>query len=112
MNVVIGEGRTVGGELASNPAVVALSFTGSYAVGHQIHQQLASRMARAQMEMGGKNPTIVLGDADLELAATLVAGKLGLTVTCTATSRAIVERSVLDAFVDKLVAKPKPSSRP
>lgn len=109
LNVVIGEGRAVGGELASNPAVVALSFTGSYAVGNQIHQQLASRMARAQMEMGGKNPTIVLADADLELAATLVA-KAGFGLTgqaCTATSRAIVERSVLDAFVDKLVAKAK-----
>ena len=109
LNVVIGEGRTVGGELASNPAVIALSFTGSYAVGHEIHQQLAARMARAQMEMGGKNPTIVLGDADLELAATLVA-KAGFGLTgqaCTATSRAIVERSVLDAFVDKLVGKAK-----
>jgi 2,5-dioxopentanoate dehydrogenase len=109
LNVVIGEGRTVGGELASNPAVVAVSFTGSYAVGNQIHQQLAARMARAQMEMGGKNPTIVLGDADLDLAATLVA-KAGFGLTgqaCTATSRAIVERTVLDAFVDKLVAKAK-----
>ena len=109
LNVVIGEGRAVGGELASNPAVVGLSFTGSYPVGHQIHQQLTGRMARAQMEMGGKNPTIVLGDADLELAATLVA-KAGFGLTgqaCTATSRAIVERSVLDAFVDKLVGKAK-----
>jgi len=109
LNVVIGEGRTVGSELASNPAVVALSFTGSYPVGHHIHQQLAARMARAQMEMGGKNPTIVLGDADLELAATLVA-KAGFGLTgqaCTATSRAIVERSVLDAFVDKLIGKAK-----
>jgi aldehyde dehydrogenase (NAD+) len=109
LNVVIGEGRPVGGELASNPAVAALSFTGSYAVGHQIHQQLASRMARAQMEMGGKNPTIVLADADLDLAATLVA-KAGFGLTgqaCTATSRAIVERTVLDSFVDKLVGKAK-----
>jgi acyl-CoA reductase-like NAD-dependent aldehyde dehydrogenase len=109
LNVVIGEGRAVGGELASNPAVAALSFTGSYPVGHQIHQQLAGRMARAQMEMGGKNPTIVLGDADLELGATLVA-KAGFGLTgqaCTATSRAIVEHSVLDAFVDKLVTKAK-----
>jgi 2,5-dioxopentanoate dehydrogenase len=73
LNVVVGEGRTVGGELAANPKVVALSFTGSYAVGHGIYGQLAQRMARAQMEMGGKNPTIVLADADLDLAASLVA---------------------------------------
>src|SRR5204863_920277 len=58
LNVVVGEGRAVGGELARDPAVAALSFTGSHSVGHQIYQQLAPRMARAQMEMGGKNPTI------------------------------------------------------
>ena len=107
LNVVIGDGRAVGGELATNPGIVALSFTGSYSVGNQIYKQLAERMARAQMEMGGKNPTIVLADADLDLAATLVA-KSGFGLTgqaCTATSRAIVERSVLEAFTEKLVAK-------
>jgi aldehyde dehydrogenase (NAD+) len=95
--------------LAANPAVVALSFTGSYPVGNQIYQQLAQRMARAQMEMGGKNPTIVLQDADLDLAARLVAtAGFGLTgQACTATSRVIVEHSVLDAFTDKLTEKAK-----
>ncbi|MHB8522818.1 MAG: aldehyde dehydrogenase family protein [Limisphaerales bacterium] len=109
LNVVIGHGRAVGGELATNPAVAALSFTGSHAVGSQIYQQLAGRMARAQMEMGGKNPTIVLADADLDLAVTLVV-KAGFGLTgqaCTATSRAIVERSVLEAFKEKLVARAK-----
>lgn len=109
LNVVIGEGRTVGQELAENPAVVALSFTGSHAVGNGIYQQLARRMARAQMEMGGKNPTIVLADADLDLAATLVV-KAGFGLTgqaCTATSRAIVERKVLEPFIERLVAKAK-----
>jgi aldehyde dehydrogenase (NAD+) len=109
LNVVTGDGRAVGGELAKNPHVVALSFTGSYSVGHQIYGQLAARMARAQMEMGGKNPTIVLADADLDLAATLVA-KAGFGLTgqaCTATSRAIVEKSVVAAFTEKLVAKAK-----
>lgn len=106
-NVLIGEGRAVGGELASNPAVVALSFTGSNSVGQQIYSQLAQRMARAQMEMGGKNPTIVLADADLDLAATLVTrAGFGLTgQACTATSRAIVERKVLEPFLEKLTAK-------
>jgi aldehyde dehydrogenase (NAD+) len=109
LNVVTGEGRAVGGELATNPGVVALSFTGSYQVGNQIYKQLAERMARAQMEMGGKNPTIVLADADLDLAATLVA-KAGFGLTgqaCTATSRAIVEQSVLEPFLEKLIAKAK-----
>lgn len=109
LNVVTGEGRAVGGELATNPAVVALSFTGSYGVGNQIYQQLAQRMARAQMEMGGKNPTIVLADADLDLAARLVTiAGFGLTgQACTATSRVIVEKSVAEAFAAKLVEKAK-----
>ena len=107
LNVVVGNGREVGGELAANPGVAALSFTGSYAIGRQIYLQLAERMARAQMEMGGKNPTIVLSDADLDLAATLVT-KAGFGLTgqaCTATSRAIVERSVLEPFTEKLITK-------
>ncbi len=107
LNVVVGNGREVGGELATNAAVAALSFTGSYQIGRQIYLQLAERMARAQMEMGGKNPTIVLADADLDLAATLVTrAGFGLTgQACTATSRAIVERSVLEPFLEKLIAK-------
>lgn len=107
LNVVIGEGRAVGGELATNTAVAALSFTGSHTVGNQVYQQLAQRMARAQMEMGGKNPTIVLADADLDLAARLVVtAGFGLTgQACTATSRVIIEKSVLEPFLEKLVAR-------
>lgn len=109
LNVVVGEGKSIGNALTQNPAVVGLSFTGSQSVGQRIYTELAPRMARAQMEMGGKNPTIVLGDADLDLAATLVirAG-FGLTgQACTATSRVIVERSVLELFTEKLVSKTK-----
>ena len=64
-------------------------------------------MARAQMEMGGKNPTVVLADADLDLAARLAAiAGFGLTgQACTATSRVIVEKSVAAAFTDKLAAR-------
>src|SRR5204862_6885966 len=109
LNVVVGEGSAVGGELATNPDVVALSFTGSYTVGQKIYQQLAPRMARAQMEMGGKNPTIVLADADLDLAARLVAlAGFGLTgQACTATSRVVVEKSVVEPFTAKLLEKAK-----
>jgi acyl-CoA reductase-like NAD-dependent aldehyde dehydrogenase len=106
-NVVTGDGRTVGGELATNETVVALSFTGSLKVGQQIYKQLAERMARSQMEMGGKNPTIVLADADLDLAATLVI-KAGFGLTgqaCTATSRVIVEKSVAQLLTDKIAVK-------
>lgn len=109
LNVVTGDGRAVGGELSSNPNVAALSFTGSYKVGTSVYQQLAKNMTRAQMEMGGKNPTIVLADADLDLAARLVAiAGFGLTgQACTATSRVIVEKSVAEAFTAKLVEKAK-----
>lgn len=109
LNVLTGDGRPFGEELAANPAVAAVSFTGSAGVGAQIYSSVAPRMIRAQMEMGGKNPTIVLADADLDLAARLVAtAGFGLTgQACTATSRVIVERSVLAAFTEKLVAKAK-----
>ena len=109
LNVVVGDGRAVGGELAANSGVVALSFTGSYKVGQQIYQHLAQRMARAQIEMGGKTPTIVLADADLDLAATLVV-KAGYGLTgqaCTATSRVIVEKSVAAVLTEKIAAKAK-----
>ena len=107
LNVVTGDGRAVGGELAMNPKVAGVSFTGSYGVGRQVYKQLAERMARAQMEMGGKNPTIVLADADLDLAVNLVIrAAFGLTgQACTATSRVIVDEKVVAAFSEKLVAK-------
>jgi acyl-CoA reductase-like NAD-dependent aldehyde dehydrogenase len=109
LNVVTGDGRPFAAELAANPAVQGVSFTGSTAVGRSIYQSLAPRMVRAQMEMGGKNPTIVLADADLDLAASLVArAGFGLTgQACTATSRVIVERPVLAAFTEKLIAQAK-----
>ncbi len=109
LNLIVGEGRTVGDALATSPAVAALSFTGSVGVGQKLHEQLARRLARSQMEMGGKNPTIVLADADLDLAVNLVVrAGFGLTgQACTATSRVIVEGPVLPAFTEKLVAKAK-----
>ena len=109
LNVVTGPGKAFGDEVVSHRSVAAVSFTGSRPVGTQLYTGLAPRMVRAQMEMGGKNPTIVLADADLDLAARLVAiSGFGLTgQACTATSRVIVERSVLDAFTEKLVAKAK-----
>ena len=109
LNVVTGDGRPFAAELATNPAVQAVSFTGSTAVGKAIYQSLAPRLVRAQMEMGGKNPTLVLADADLDLAASLVArAGFGLTgQACTATSRVIVERPVLAAFTKKLIAQAK-----
>ena len=109
LNVVVGSGKEVGDELANHEAVQALSFTGSHGVGHGIYQQLAPRMTRAQMEMGGKNPTIVLADADLDFAAKIV-GLAGFGQTgqvCTATSRVIVNEKVADEFTEKLVEQAK-----
>jgi aldehyde dehydrogenase (NAD+) len=109
LNVITGQTPASGQTIAAHPKVAAVSFTGSYKVGSQVYQQLAPRMARAQMEMGGKNPTIVLADADLEFAANLIirAG-LGLTgQACTATSRVIVEKAVAGSLVEKLVQKAK-----
>ncbi len=107
LNVLTGDGRAIGDEIARHPAVAAVSFTGSREVGSSLYGALAPRMVRAQMEMGGKNPTLVLADADLDLAVRLVAiAGFGLTgQACTATSRVIVERPVLEAFTAKLVAK-------
>lgn len=109
LNVVTGEGRAFGQEIATNRAIQALSFTGSKAVGSGLYQAVAPRQLRTQLEMGSKNPTLVLADADLDLAARLVAiAGFGLTgQACTATSRVIVERPVLAAFTEKLVALAK-----
>ncbi|HJW84590.1 MAG TPA: aldehyde dehydrogenase family protein, partial [Anaerolineae bacterium] len=97
LNFISGAGRDVGDELVTHPVVRGISFTGSYAVGHRIHQLAAPNMARTQLEMGGKNPLIVLDDADVDLAVNLAAvGGFGLTgQACTATSRVIVQRGIL-----------------
>jgi aldehyde dehydrogenase (NAD+) len=75
LNYVTGAGSIVGVEISVNPGVDAISFTGSYEVGYGIQKARAnsSKMARIQLEMGGKNPTIVLPDANLDEAVSLVA---------------------------------------
>ncbi len=108
LNVVHGKGEA-GAALVAHEHVRAVSFTGSEATGGKVAEVCGRRKARVQLEMGGKNPTIVLADADLDEAAGIVLnaafGSTGQ--RCTATSRAIVERSVVDAFSEKLVAKAK-----
>ena len=106
-NVVHGLGRTVGEALLAHPQIRALSFTGSTAVGARVAQAAAARNARFQTEMGGKNPALVLADADLDKAAALVcAGAMRFAgQKCTATSRVIVERTVMEPFLEKLEAQ-------
>ncbi|MGH9685435.1 MAG: aldehyde dehydrogenase family protein [Candidatus Acidiferrales bacterium] len=107
LNVVLGAGEQVGDELVQNPHVNALSFTGSTAVGRGLYAAGAERMKKVQCEMGGKNPVVVLADADLQLARdAIIAGAFGATgQRCTATSRAIVEETIAEQFVSMLVER-------
>ena len=109
LNLVTGPGSAVGDELAVNPAVKAVSFTGSNAVGTRLYGVVTGRGAKCQCEMGGKNPVIVLEDADVEKAVdTVVAGAMWSTgQKCTATSRVFVHRSIAQPFTDLLVEKVK-----
>ena len=112
LNFITGPGSTAGDELVVNPAIRAISFTGSTPVGMRIHQKAAATLARTQLEMGGKNPAVILADADLAAAADAVvlAAYACAGQWCTSTSRAIVEAPVFDRFqqeVLKRVAKIK-----
>jgi len=106
INFVTGKASDVGDLLVTHPAVRAVTFTGSTGAGEDIHRK-AGFTTRTQMELGGKNPLIVMDDADLNLAATLtVNGGFSLTgQACTGTSRVIVLKSVKEEFVQKLIEK-------
>jgi len=107
LNLVVGSGAEVGDELVENPAVKAVSFTGSNEIGTALYAQGARRLKKVQCEMGGKNPLVVLEDADLALAVeSTLQGAFGSTgQRCTATSRAIVVASVADEFVSRLARR-------
>jgi aldehyde dehydrogenase (NAD+) len=107
LNYVTGSGTAVGDPLTSHTAIKAISFTGSTSVGNALYKKVSERKIRIQLEMGGKNPTIVLGDADLDYAAdTLINGAFFSTgQKCTACSRAVIERSIYEALVEKLIEK-------
>lgn len=103
LNIVHG-GASIGQEIVSHPEIRGISFTGSTAVGKQINAIAASRLAKVQLELGGKNAAIVLEDADFDLAAREIAnaawGSTGQ--RCTATSRLIVQRNAVTPLVEKL----------
>jgi len=105
VNLVLGAGEEVGDELVQSKTVRAVSFTGSTEVGAMIYANGARGLKKCQCEMGGKNPVVVLADADLALAAeSVVFGAFGSTgQRCTATSRVVVEESVADQFVGMIV---------
>ena len=107
VNFVTGSGRDVGNTLVGHPAVRAVSFTGSCEVGNALYEKVTRRKVRVQLEMGGKNPTVVLQDANLDYAAdVLVNGAFFSTgQKCTACSRAIVEKAIYEPLLEKLVAR-------
>jgi aldehyde dehydrogenase (NAD+) len=101
-NLVIGPGSVVGERLVHDPRVRGVSFTGSQAVGARVASGLAARFGRSQLEMGGKNPLVVLDDSDLDVAVDCaVQGAFFQTgQRCTASSRLIVTAGIHDRFVD------------
>lgn len=103
-NLVCGAGSEVGQTLLDDPRVNAVSFTGSVATGRRVIQACAARGARAQAEMGGKNPLIVLDDADLDVAVrcAIQGGYYSTGQRCTASSRFIVTRGIYPRFIAAL----------
>ncbi|HEX2566967.1 MAG TPA: aldehyde dehydrogenase family protein, partial [Burkholderiales bacterium] len=91
-NLVMGRGSVIGEVLSNDPGVDAVSFTGSQAVGKQVARNCAARLAKVQLEMGGKNPQVVLDDADLDTAVNVCIQSAFFSTgqRCTASSRLIV----------------------
>jgi alpha-ketoglutaric semialdehyde dehydrogenase len=105
-NLVLGRG-SVGEAIVNHPGVNGISFTGSQATGAKVGAAAMARQARVQMEMGGKNPLVVLDDADLDRAVTcaLDGAFYGTGQRCTASSRLIVTNAIHDRFVAALAQR-------
>ena len=105
-NLVMGPGSKVGARIVEHEDIAAVSFTGSVATGRQVAVNCAARGKKVQMEMGGKNPMVVVDDADLDVAvgACLNGAFFSTGQRCTASSRLIVTAGIHDAFLDKLTA--------
>jgi acyl-CoA reductase-like NAD-dependent aldehyde dehydrogenase len=103
LNLVLGRGSEVGEELVTGD-VDAITFTGSNEVGRRVQLQGVTQGKKVQLELGGKNPAIVLADSDLDLAAEQIARGAFLSAgqKCTATSRVIVERAVVEPLAERL----------
>ncbi len=103
-NLVMGSGSSIGQKLVESPQVDAISFTGSYDVGRQIAGAAAKNLTKFQLELGSKNPLVVMDDADIDVAvAAATAGAYGSTgQKCTASSRLVVHEKIHDEFVDRM----------
>ena len=104
-NLVVGGGSTIGARLVEHPDVDGISFTGSVETGRRIAVKAAETHKKIQLEMGGKNPMVVLDDADLDVAvdACINGAFFSTGQRCTASSRLIVTRKIHDAFVESLL---------
>lgn len=109
LNLVSGMGAVAGNALVEHSNVTMISFTGSNKVGRDIQRKLTERGGKAQLEMGGKNPVVVLDDANLDLAVEMVTrGAMKSSgQKCTATSRVFVQKGIYASFAETLVAKVK-----
>jgi alpha-ketoglutaric semialdehyde dehydrogenase len=106
LNLVLGRSAVIGDTLVGHDRVDAVTFTGSNAVGRAIQLRATKAGKNVQLELGGKNPAVVLADADLELAAEQVARGAFLSAgqKCTATSRVIVEEPVVEELGERVAA--------
>ena len=106
VSMLVGAGDTIGQRLVEHPGIDAISFTGSVPVGRGIAASAMASMTKVQMEMGSKNPMLIMDDADMDLAVAHACGAaFGATgQKCTAASRLIVHEAVHDEFTERLVA--------
>lgn len=107
LNIVPGYGHDAGAALVAHPGVDKISFTGSPVTGRFIMKAAAENITRVTLELGGKSPSVVFADADLEDAArAIVSGAFfNAGQVCSAATRVIVQDSIYDTFVDMLVAR-------
>src|SRR5438105_13549549 len=107
LNLILGSGSDAGDEIINHPAVKAVSFTGSNEVGIRLYEQVSRRGAKCQCEMGGKNPVVIMEDADVELAVESTAqGAFGSSgQRCTAPARGVVVNKIADEFVERIAKR-------
>lgn len=107
VNLVLGPGGTIGNELAENKDVDMVTFTGSTAVGQSIMRAAAGNVKKIGLELGGKSPNVIFADADLDGAVewAMIGIFLNQGEVCSAGSRILIEESIKDEFVKRLVKK-------
>ena len=109
LNLVVGSAQDVGVEIVENPRIRSISFTGGVPAGTDVYVRAARLLKKVELELGGKNPQIIMDDADLDLAVEgVLFGAFGTAgQRCTATSRLLVHEKVYDQVINKLLARTK-----